>query len=113
MATATMCTYPPSQHALPHWKCVFHCFEQCPYIDIPGQESDNHHSNTCPTIHFHFYNMVSLCTLHGKCPLDKNKFCHLFLIVSASVINSKLYIRKYIGLMETSISDFHTSFYIT
>ena len=23
IAIATMCAYPPSQHALPHWKCVF------------------------------------------------------------------------------------------
>ena len=38
MAMATMCTYPPSQHALPNCKCVLHFCYNCPYIDITVQE---------------------------------------------------------------------------
>ena len=39
MENATMCTYPQSEHALPHWKCVWRCFDDCPCINIPDQET--------------------------------------------------------------------------
>ena len=32
MANATMCTYPKSEHSLPHWKCVLRCCNDCPCI---------------------------------------------------------------------------------
>ena len=35
IAMATMCAYPPSQHALSHWKCVLRCCYNCPGIDFP------------------------------------------------------------------------------
>ena len=38
MENATMCTYPQSDHALPHWKCVLRCCSDCPCINIPDQE---------------------------------------------------------------------------
>ena len=37
MSMATMCAYHPSQHALPHWKCVLPCCENFPHIDIRSQ----------------------------------------------------------------------------
>ena len=37
MAMAKFCAYPPSQHALPHWKYVFRFFSNCPRIDLPYQ----------------------------------------------------------------------------
>ena len=37
MAMATMCAYPPPQHALTHWKCVLHCCCNFPCIDLPDQ----------------------------------------------------------------------------
>ena len=39
MANATMCIYPQSEHALPHWKCVLRCCDDCPCINIPDQET--------------------------------------------------------------------------
>ena len=36
---ATMCTYPQSDHALPHWKCVWRCCDKCSCINIPDQET--------------------------------------------------------------------------
>ena len=45
---ATMCAYPPHQHALPHWKCVLRCCSNLTNIDLPDQESDRHHSNASP-----------------------------------------------------------------
>ena len=37
MANATIFTYPKSDHALPHWKCVLRCCAECPYINLPDQ----------------------------------------------------------------------------
>ena len=37
MANSTMCTYPQSEHSLPHWKCVLRCCADCPCINIPDQ----------------------------------------------------------------------------
>ena len=39
MENATMCTYPQSDHALPHWKCVLRCCADFPCINIPDQET--------------------------------------------------------------------------
>ena len=38
MDMTTMCAYPPSRNALPHLKCVLHCCEKFPRIDIPSTE---------------------------------------------------------------------------
>ena len=38
ISMATMCTYPSSNYALPHWKYVLRCCAQCPHIDIPSTE---------------------------------------------------------------------------
>ena len=56
--------------------------------------------------------LISRCTVHGRRPLDENKICHFFLCDPSSVTPAKLYIQKYIVMMETSIYDFYTSFYI-
>ena len=48
MAQAKICAYPQSDHALPHWTFLLWCFSDCPYINIPGQETDNQNSDTTP-----------------------------------------------------------------
>ena len=40
MEKATICTYPPSDHALPHYKYVLQCCSECPYINLPDQETE-------------------------------------------------------------------------
>ena len=35
MTKAKMCTYPQSDHALPHWKYVLRCCAECLCINIP------------------------------------------------------------------------------
>ena len=40
MANAKTCTYPQSDRALPHWKSVFRCCSECPYINLPDQETN-------------------------------------------------------------------------
>ena len=59
MAMATMCTYPLTQHALQHWKYMFHLCLRCTHIAILSKESDNDHLKTCPTIRLYIYIMVS------------------------------------------------------
>ena len=52
-------------------------------------------------------------TVHGRRPLDEKKKCHLCLQDTSNVTPAKIYTRKGLVTMETSIADFHTSFYIT
>ena len=59
---------------------------------------------------FHIYHLIARCTVHVKCPLDKNKICRLCLRDSVYVSHAKLYKQIYIVMMETYTSDFHTSF---
>ena len=73
MAALKMCAYPPSKHALPHWKCVLHCCDNFPHIDLQDQESDRHNSNASTSISFHIYHLIALCTLHGGLPTDGKK----------------------------------------
>ena len=39
MANTTLCTYPQSDHALPRWKYLLRCCTDCPFINIPDQET--------------------------------------------------------------------------
>ena len=40
MEKSTMRTYPQYYHALPSWKCVLRFCDDCPCINLPGQETD-------------------------------------------------------------------------
>ena len=54
MANATMCAYPHSENALPHWKCVLQCFYDCPRINIPDQETNENMKKKHPQLGFTF-----------------------------------------------------------
>ena len=69
MEKATMCRYPQSDNALPHWECVLRCCNKCPCINIPDQEIDNQYSETTTKIRFHIYHVIGRCTAHGIIPL--------------------------------------------
>ena len=77
MAKATMCAYPHSDHALPHWKYVFQLCADYPCINIPDQKTDNYYSETTPSIRFHIYHIISCCTAHGTIPFKDKKICHI------------------------------------
>ena len=109
---AKICAYPPSQHTLPHWKCVLRCCVNFPSIYLPVPESDWHHSNTYPSISFHVYSLISRCIVHVRHPLHEKKNFHLCFQYPATMTPEKLYTRKEIVMMEKSIADFHTSLYI-
>ena len=40
MAKAKMCTYPQSNHTLPHCKCILRFCAECPCINLPCQDTD-------------------------------------------------------------------------
>ena len=48
MAKAIICTYPQSDHVLPHWKCVLRCFDEFPHINLTDQETNKKHEETTP-----------------------------------------------------------------
>ena len=87
-------------------------FFNCPHINLPCQESYRHHSNTCPTINFNVFQIDSRCVVYGRHPLDKNDLFCLCLRDPDSMTPSKLYLRKEFIMIEKSIADLHTSFYI-
>ena len=110
---ATMCAYTLSQHALTHCKCVLRCCSNWPHIELTGQESGGNHTDTLPTIWFHIYHLIASCTVYGILPLyEKKLFCSC-LQNPDYVPPVKLYTRKELVMIETYITEFYTSFYIT
>ena len=54
MAKATICTYPQSDHSLPHWKCLLRCCVEFPYINLPDQETNKDMNKQHPQYGFTF-----------------------------------------------------------
>ena len=112
MEKSTMCAYPQSDHELPHWKCVLRCCAKSPIINLPDQETDDQYSNTSPSINFHIYHIIARCTTHGRLSLTDTKICRKCKQDNASGKLTKIYTRKDLVMMETTISNLHTSSYI-
>ena len=74
---ATMCPYPQSYHALPHWKCVLQCCAKFPCINLTDQETDNQCSETTSSIRIKVYHIIGRCTDHGRIPLKDKKICYM------------------------------------
>ena len=108
-----MCLYSHSDHVLPNWKCVLRCYAKCPSINIPDQEKDDQYPNTSPSIRFHTYQIIARCTKYGRLSLTDNKICCRCQQDTALVKSTKIYTRKELVMMETTISNFHTSFSIS
>ena len=77
MEQANMCAYPHSYHEITHRKCVLRCCADCPCINLPYQEIDNHNSYTTPSIRLHIYNIIGRCTFHGRITLKDKKICYM------------------------------------
>ena len=88
------------------------CFSKYPSINITDQETDDNYPNPSPSIRFHIYHLIALCTKDGRLPLTDKKFFHKCQHDTASGQSTKIYTRKELVRMETTISNFHTSFYI-
>ena len=76
------------------------------------KKTDNQNSDTTPSIRFHIYHMIPCCTDHCRFTLKYKKICYTYKQESSSDEFRKTYTRKELVMMETTISDFHTSFYI-
>ena len=80
--------------------------------DMADQETDDKHPNPSPSIIFHIYHLISCCTKHGRLPLTNKKGFRECQQDTASGQSTKIYTRKELVMMETTISNSHTSFYI-
>ena len=109
---ATMCAYSQSDHASPNWECVLRCCAKFPSINISDQEKDDKHPDTSPSIFFQIYHIIARCTKHGRLPLTNKKICCKCQQDTASGQPEKKYTRKEVVMMETTIYNFHTKFYI-
>ena len=63
MENATMCIYPQSEHALPHWKCGLLCCADCPCINIPDQETTKNMTKVHPLLGFTFITSLDVVLL--------------------------------------------------
>ena len=112
MAKEIMCAHPQSYHVLTNWKFVLQCCAKCPSINIPDQETDDKYSNRSTSINFHIYHILARCTMHGMIPLTDRKIFRKCKQDTDLEKPTKIYTRKELVIMETTISNFHTSFYI-
>ena len=107
-----MFAYSQSYHALSHWKCVLRCCAKFPSINLYDQETDYQYPDTSPSIHFRIYHLISSCNKHGRIPLTDNKSCLKCQHDTDSVQSTKIYTRKELVMMKTTISNFRTIFNI-
>ena len=77
MENATMCTYPQSNHALSHWKCLLRGCADCPCINVPDQDTTEKNEEKTPSIRFHIYHIIGPCTAHGRISLKDKKICYM------------------------------------
>ena len=112
MAKATMCSYPQSKHALPHWKCVLRCCAKCTSVNLPDQEKYAQYPDTSPSICFQIYHIIVSCTTHGRIPLTDKKICCKCRQDTASEQSTQIYTTEELLMTETTIYNFHKSFYI-
>ena len=60
----------------------------------------------------HIYNIITRCKTHGRLLLTGKKICRKCKQDTASEQSTKIYTRKDLVIMETTIYTFHTSLYI-
>ena len=96
MEKATICSYPESDHALPHWKYVLRCCAKFSSINIPDQETDDQYSNTSPLTIFRIYHIIARCTTHARLLLNDRENIHYKISIDDG----------------DKHFDFYTSFYI-
>ena len=113
MAMPKMCTCTSKHHELLHWKCVLYCCDKWPSIVIPSHEANKDTTNTCLTIIFHVYHNVLHCNMHGLPTYYKQTTCSFYYKMTISYRTEKVYTKKELVLLETSIPEFQESFHIS
>ena len=84
----------------------------CPCINLPDQETTKEHEETTPSIRFQIYHIIGRCTAHGIIPPKEKKICYMYEQEFLPDSSTNIHTRKELVMTETTISDFHTSFYI-
>ena len=93
-------------------ECVLICCAKCTSINLPDQETDDQYPQNSNLIRFYIYHLIARCTNHGRLPLTDKKSCRKYHQDNTSGQPTKIYTRKKLVMTETTISNFHTSFYI-
>ena len=112
MDMETVCEYPPSHHALPHWKLVLCSCSNHARIDLPRHESQNHHESTCTTIRFHVYHLIAWYSVNGRLSLDEKIIvacvCMILILCHPQNFTQEkiLLLWKYLFLAFTQVSTF-------
>ena len=94
-----------------NFKCLLCCFDILPGISTPCQDTNIYAINMCSTIRFNVYLNVSRFNIHCIRPYEERKCCSRCYIGLSFVTPGKLYTRKEIVLLETSISEYHNKHY--
>ena len=95
-----------------HISSVLKWYAKFPGINLPEQETDDQYPDTSTSINFHIYHIIACCTKHGRLPLKDRKICCKCQQDFDSGKLTEIYTRKELVIMEITISNFHTSFYI-
>ena len=85
---------------------------QCPSINLTVQERYDQYPDTSPSIIFHIYHLIARGSKNGRLPLTDNKSFRECWHNTASGQSAKIFTRKELVMMETTISNYHTSFFI-
>ena len=107
-----MCEYLQSDHALIHWNFVFQFCYRFSFVDLPDQEIDDQYSDTITSILSHIYHLIASCTSRRRIPLNDKKVVACVNSIMFQNNLQKIYTRKELVMMNTTISYFCTSFYI-
>ena len=87
--------FPHYQYALTHWKCVLLCCDKYSGIVILNKESNMDDKNMCTKIYFHFYRVLSWCTVHCVYPYKEKTTCSLCSTVPETDKNETLFTLTY------------------
>ena len=107
-----ICTYPQSDNALPHLKCVLRCCADCPCINIPDKEIDKNRNEPYPQLGFTFITPLDVVLLMVEFHWKTKKY-HMCKQKYSSDKSTKTYTRKELVMTETKTYYFHASFSIT
>ena len=83
-----------------------------PRVNLPYEETYDQYFETRPLILFHIYHLIARCTPYGRLPLNDRTICCIYKQDYASEQTIKIYTRKELLIMKTTISNFYTSLYI-
>ena len=78
-----------------------YCCAKFPRIDLPSPESYQHGSNVRPTIFFHVDHLIVHFTVRVRFLFNVNKRWQLCESYYDSIVTTKLYIIKYLVMMDT------------